>query len=201
MADLRLIYSGETNTLETTTLRFNNASFIYIQNLANNLELEFDAYLQIYVSNIETRKINITSLREINILNTIDAIPIPIEYASSGLDMSIVIVSDINININVFVLIPDCICQGEFDELNDKVDEINFKQNLLLTGQAAQLAGTTVLGVNALAQNAAILALASGLGVALAPITAGTSLAIPPAVATPLIPGTTALLGAGLFLP
>lgn len=201
MSEVKVIYSGETGTLETTTLRFQKATGIYIQNLGNSLELEFDAYLQIYVSNIETRKINITSLREINILNTIDFISIPVEYALSGLDMSLVIVSDIPINIDVYVVIPNCSCSSEIEELKEQLDNIELKQNIQLAAQAAQSVATVAIGANQLAQNVSLSALASGISLAFAPYTAGASLAIAPAATAPLALGSSALLGAGLLLP
>lgn len=201
MSETKLVYSGETGTLESTSLRFQKATGIYIQNRGNSLELEFDAYLNIYISNVETRKINITNLRELNILDTIDFIPIPIEYAFSGLDMSITIVSDISINIDVYVLIPDCLCKNELEDIQNQLDSIELKQNIQLAAQATQTVATLAIGANQLAQNASLVALASGLAVAFSPYTGGASLAIAPAVAAPLGLGSTALLGAGLLLP
>lgn len=201
MSETKLVWSGNTGTLESTSVRFQKATGIYIQNKGNSLELEFDAYLNIYVSNVETRKINITNLRELNILDTIDFISIPIEYAFSGLDMSITIVSDISINIDVYIIIPDCSCKNELDEIQDQLDSIELKQNIQLATQAAQGVATLAIGANQLAQNAALIALSSGISLAFAPYTAGASLAIAPATAASLTLGSTALLGAGLLLP
>lgn len=201
MSEIKLVWSGGTGTLESTSLRFQRATGIYVQNKGNSLELEFDAYLNIYVSNIETRKINITNLRELNILDTIDFISIPLEYAFCGLDMSITIVSDISINIDVYIIVPDCICKDEISEIQNKLDLIELKQNIQLAAQAAQGVATAAIGVNQLAQNFALAALSSGISLAFAPYTAGASLAIAPAVSAPLGIGSTALLGVGLFLP
>lgn len=201
MSEIKLVYSGVTGSLESTSLRFQRATGIYIKNIGNNLELEFDAYLNIYISNVETRKINLTNLREINILDTIDFIPISMEYAFSGLDMSITIVSDISINIEVYILIPDCLCKTEIDEIQNQLDSIELKQNIQLAAQAAQAAATLAIGANQLAQNASLVALASGVAIAFSPYTGGASLAIAPAVAAPLGLGSSVLLGAGLLLP
>ncbi len=201
MSETKLVWSGNTGTLESTSVRFQKATGIYVQNKGNSLELEFDAYLNIYVSNIETRKINITNLRDINILDTIDYIPIPIEYGFSGLDMSITIVSDISINIDVYVVIVGCICDAELEEIKTRLSLIEAKQNIQLATQLAQGVATAAIGANQLAQNAAFIALSSGISLAFSPYTAGASLAIAPATAAPLTLGSTALLGVGLLLP
>jgi|SRR6056297_1979 len=73
-----------------------------------------------------------------------------------------------------------CSCQTELQTIEDKVDA-----NSLIT------AG---IGVNQLAQNAAINAMAISQGAAFSVITAGASLGIPAAVTPPITGGTAALL-------
>lgn len=128
-------------------------------------------------------------------LDSFKVIDIPTEYSQSGYSMSCAFHSSKEVTGFRAYVIGDnqCTLKKVCDTTNQILTEARIKA---LTDVAIDSA----LVVNQLSQNAALLALGTGVGAALAPYTAGASLAISPAVGGALVPGSTALT-AGLLLP
>lgn len=128
-------------------------------------------------------------------LDTFRVIDIPAEYSQSGYSMSCAFHSSREVTGFRAYVIGDsqCTLQKVCDTTNQILTEARIKA-------ISDFAIDTALVTNQLSQNAALLALGTGVGAALAPYTAGASLAISPAVGSALVPGSTAL-GTALLLP
>lgn len=119
---------------------------------------------------------------DISYFDTAVIVPLPTEATRSDCQCHVCFATSYAVNIEVFAVSKKvlCDCQPALDKIQSDLDFLK--------------AVNSAIAINQLAQDVAVLALATGVGAALAPYTAGGSLAIPPAVAAPLSPGTAALL-------
>jgi hypothetical protein len=128
-------------------------------------------------------------------LDSFRVIDIPSEYTSSGYSMSCAFHSSREvIGFRAYVIgDSQCTLKKVCDTTERILSEARIKA-------IADTAFNTAIATNQLSQNAALLALGTGVGAALAPYTGGASLALSPAVGTALAPGATALSTSLLLL-
>lgn len=145
---------------------------------AEGIEIEIDATVVVQIDALTRRSISLDSFQ----LTTTELLCLPYECQKSELLTTLCLSSSASVFLEIYAV----------STTDDDLEEIKTKLNIILFQNAGVIA-------NQIGQNAAIGLLAGGIGAALAPVTAGASLALGPAVATPLaIPTATLSL---LLLP
>ena len=119
-------------------------------------------------------------------------VPLPSEATRSNCECKIYLTTSYAVNLEIFAVSKKtlCDCQLELDQIQDAINALR-----VLTG---------AIGVNAIAQNAVLLATATVTAVGLALPTGGASLTLPPAAGAALSAGSAPLIpilvGAGFSL-
>ncbi|MGL5874015.1 MAG: hypothetical protein ACRC2R_16875 [Xenococcaceae cyanobacterium] len=200
MSFTQIIYDGNLNASSIAISEyFSYGHFIIFDtvNLSNDEGIEIGFTLTIDVPVIGRtleKDVILPSETFAGTLDTFRVIDIPSEYSQSGYRMSCAFHSSRDVSGFRAYVIGDrsCTLKQVCDTTNQILTEARIKA-------ISDFAIDTALVTNQLSQNAALLALGTGIGIALAPYTAGTSLAITPAVGSALVPGSTAL-GTSLLL-
>jgi hypothetical protein len=129
---------------------------------------------------------------DISGFDTAVIVPLPLEVTRSNCQCSIAMSTSYSINLEIFAVSKKtlCDCQLELDAIQDAIATLR-----ILTG---------AIGVNAIGQNAVLLATATVTGAGLALPTGGASLTLPPAAGAALSAGSAPLIpilvGAGFSL-
>lgn len=129
---------------------------------------------------------------DISGFDTAVIVPLPSEATRSDCECKIYLATSYAVNLEIFAVSKKtlCDCQLELDQIQDAINALR-----VLTG---------AIGVNAIAQNAVLLATATVTAVGLALPTGGTSLTLPPAAGAALSAGSAPLIpilvGAGFSL-
>jgi hypothetical protein len=193
---LQAVYDGSlTPNLIATTNDFTHARFLIFDtpNLPDSQGVEIGFVLAVklpVIGRTIAKDVELPLEVSKGILSSFGIVYIPTEYSEAGYSMYCAFNSAIAIDsFRVYALVESCTLKKACDTSEECLTRIKQLQ----TQAAIESVVDAALVTNQLAQNAAILALGSGIGAALSPYTAGASLALPPAVATPLLPGTSAL--------
>lgn len=165
---------------------FYDAIALYIVNPTNIDEIEVEIFIQFEVTPTSNRLIKIF---EGYILDTETLIRLPYELRNSLEKKYLVILPSENIELEVWAIYDD---QPSLLEIETKVNDIKSQLTRIEIEQVA-------IGYNQLGQNTAIELISTTLGVGLATVTGGTSLALPGAVTGVLAQPTATL--APLLLP
>lgn len=201
MSYQQIIYDGD---LSSSTIAISE-SFVYGSFLIfDTTQLSLDEGIEIgFTLTIEVPVIGRTLEKDVILpsetfagtLDSFKVIDIPSEYSQSGYRMSCAFHSSRDVSGFRAYVIGDSQCT---------LNKVCQNTEQILTETRVKALADTVfdaaLVTNQLSQNAALLALGTGIGAALAPYTAGASLAISPAVGAALVPGSSAL-SVGLLLP
>lgn len=155
-----------------------NASAIYITAPNEFYDVEIDIWLQIYLPE-GVRRIRLTD--DVQEIDTETLIFIPSEYQFLNVNKNIAIYSDGNIFIECYAVTQEeNVNTSIIKQIQQKLAEVQEFNNILALNQTGQ--------------NAALIAIAGGVGVAASVITGGASLALPGAVNQILMPSTSVLL-------
>lgn len=199
MASLSVVFDGAINSIDiakSNTFKYGKFLVFDAVNLPDEEGYEIGFRLAIIIPVIgKTLNKDVTLPNEIaeGSITSFAIYPIPIEYSYYDFEFYCAFNSAIEVpNFRVYVLRDETTLES-IQEINqeilDKLNQFVFQETI------SDLAIVT----NQLAQDAAILALGTGIGAALAPVTAGASLALPAAIGQALLPGSSALTA--LLLP
>jgi hypothetical protein len=199
------IFSGFTNpSAINQTIAFSGCDFLVINALGiGGDQLEIAAAIQISVVTdldllngaIQVPQADLGQKElplDLPFFDTGVIIPLPLEATRSNCECKVCLSTIYSVNIEIYSVSKKslCDCQAELKEIKDIVEFIR----LLNAG----------IAINQLGQNVAFLAIATTVGVALAPLTGGASLALPAGTAQALGAGTSTitplLIGSGLLL-
>lgn len=198
MSLLQIIYDGNLapDTIATSE-PFNDGLFL----LFDPVDLPIDEGIEIgFVLTIKVPVIGRTIEKDVVLpslefqgtLDSFKVIEIPREYSDAGYEMECGFHSSREVeNFRVYAIKSNCTIESTCRLIEEFRGEFRVNAALEKLSDAA-------FAVNQLSQNAAILTLGAGVGAALAPLTAGASLALPAAIGQNLLPGTAAL-SAGLL--
>jgi hypothetical protein len=201
----RQIWSAFTDpTVINKTAKFRGCDFLLINALgyggdqfeiAAGIEIEVVADLDLLNGAVTVPEVSL-GIKEVPLnlpfFDTAIIIPLPLEATRSNCECRICLSTSYPVNIEIYAVSKKALCDCKL-ELKEIKDEIDFIR-LLNAG----------IAINQLGQNVAFLAIAGTVGVALAPFTGGTSLALPVTTTQALGAGTSAitplLIGSGLLL-
>jgi hypothetical protein len=198
MTTLQIIYDGNlTPDTIATSQPFSFGNFL----LFDTVNLPIDEGIEIgFVLTVKVPVIGRTIEKDIVLpsvefqgtLDSFKAIEIPCEYSDAGYEMECGFHSSVEVsNFRVYAIKSTCTIESTCRLIEEFRGEFRVNAALERLSDAA-------FALNQLSQNAAILTLGAGIGAALAPYTAGASLALPAAIGQNLLPGTAAL-SAGLL--
>lgn len=176
------MFSNQTNNSDYVF----DAIALYIVNPDTTLELEIEYFFQYEITSFENRLVKIA---QTFITDTETLLIIPKELRNSEEKKYITFVPSTTVNLEVWAL---------YDNQPTNLDIDERIQSLQTQLTRIELENTAI-GVNQLAQNASLIAIATTVGAGLALPTAGASLLLPELVTASLAPASTAL--SPLLLP
>lgn len=140
---VQLVFNGNLNpTASNLSSRFTEATAFFIEAPLITAEFEIDCYLQIYVPGIIgeiARNIPLGKIEEqailLNISDTETASLIPAEFLNTELEMALLFLASDSTYLRASIIQPNY----SFSQINSRLDEVDYKLNLILTNLSLPL--------------------------------------------------------------